>query len=72
MKCRLCNKGPLQIGGYLQRVNPKGETGIWECRPCCEADLPQETNLLLALDQAVDFWKEKYQRERRRVYEQAN
>jgi hypothetical protein len=51
MKCRLCNKGPLEIGGYLQRVNPKGETGIWECRPCCEADLPQETNLLLALEQ---------------------
>lgn len=51
MKCRLCNKGLNEIGGYLQRVNPKGETGIWECRPCCEADLPQETNLLLALEQ---------------------
>jgi hypothetical protein len=39
MKCRLCGKGPLEIGGYLQRVNEKGMPGIWECRPSCGANL---------------------------------
>ena len=49
MHCRLCGKKIDQIGGYLHRVNPKGVEGIWECRPTCNADLPQETNLLLAI-----------------------
>lgn len=49
-KCRLCGKGIEEIGGYLHRVNEKGVPGIWECRPTCDADLPQETNLLLALE----------------------
>ena len=50
MNCRLCGKHISEIGGYLARVNPKGVEGIWECRPSCFADLPQETNLLLALE----------------------
>ena len=50
MECRLCNKGLFEIGGYLERVNEKGVPGIWECRPNCAADLPQETNLLLAIE----------------------
>lgn len=54
MKCRLCNKTLKEIGGYLQRVNPKGEDGIWECRPVCDADLPQETNLLLAIEGDIE------------------
>jgi len=49
MKCRLCGKGAQEIGGYLHRVNEKGVIGIWECRPNCHADLPFETNLLLAI-----------------------
>ena len=48
--CRLCGKNALEIGGYLTRVNPTGEAGIWECRPSCEADLPPETKLLMALE----------------------
>lgn len=53
MKCRICNKEHWQIGGYLERVNEKGVDGIWECRPSCNADLPQETNLLMALDSSA-------------------
>lgn len=49
--CRKCGKGPNEIGGYLTRVNEKGVAGIWECRPSCDADLPQETNLLLAIEE---------------------
>ena len=48
--CRLCGKGAQEIGGYLTRVNETGVEGIWECRPSCEADLPFETNLMLALN----------------------
>ena len=49
-ECRKCGKGPHAIGGYLQRVNEKGVPGIWECRPNCEADLPQDTRVLLAIE----------------------
>lgn len=48
--CRLCGKSAQEIGGYLTRVNEKGVTGIWECRPTCDADLPFETNILMALE----------------------
>lgn len=34
--------------------------------------LERAADTIEVLDQAIDFWKEKYQRERRRVYEQAN
>lgn len=50
MNCRICGKTALEIGGYLQRVNEKGVPGIWECRPNCSADLPQDTRLLLAIE----------------------
>jgi len=49
MKCRICGKGVLEIGGYMARVNEKGVPGIWECRPMCGADLPQDTKLMLAI-----------------------
>ena len=49
IKCRLCGKGAQEIGGYLHRVNKTGEAGIWECRPTCDADLPFELNLILAI-----------------------
>lgn len=48
--CQLCGKDAQEIGGYLHRVNELGVAGIWECRPTCDADLPFETNLLLALE----------------------
>ncbi|HET6631567.1 MAG TPA: hypothetical protein VFG73_02510 [Rhodanobacteraceae bacterium] len=48
--CRLCGKPLRRVGGYLQRVNEKGVPGIFECRPSCDADLPPDTRLLLALD----------------------
>ena len=48
MICRKCGKTALEIGGYLARVNEKGVAGIWECRPVCGADLPQDTKLMLA------------------------
>lgn len=50
VKCRLCGRGLSQIGGYLQRTNEKGVPGNWECRPTCDADLPKETSVLLAVE----------------------
>lgn len=50
MKCRLCGKTALQIGGYLHRVNAKGIAGIWECRPSCDAKLSNEQALFAALE----------------------
>jgi len=47
--CRLCGKNAHKSGGYLGRVNAKGQPGIWECRPSCDADLPPDTKLLLAI-----------------------
>ena len=49
MKCRLCGKGVLEIGGYLGRVNETGVDGIWECRPMCGADLTQEVRIMAAI-----------------------
>ena len=50
MKCHLCGKHVLEIGGYLERVNPKGVVpAVWECRPNCSAGLPQETRVMLAI-----------------------
>lgn len=50
IECRKCGKGAHAIGGFLKRVNEKGMTGIWECEPSCNADLPFETKLLLAIE----------------------
>lgn len=50
-KCRLCGKSISELrGAYLTRVNEKGVPGIWECRPTCEADLPQEALLVMAIE----------------------
>ena len=57
--CRLCGKAAYEIGGYLTRVNEKGVPGIWECRPTCDADLPFETNLILALEDEEKAKEEK-------------
>ena len=43
LKCRLCGKCLSELqGSYLVRVNEQGVPGIWECLPCCEADLSQD------------------------------
>lgn len=60
--CRFCGKCAMQINGYLERINEKGVAGIWECRPSCQADLPQDTKLIMAIegsDQAIDKAKGK-------------
>lgn len=51
MKCRRCGRAAHEIGGYLARVNEKGLPGIWECRPNCAADLPQDVALMLAIEE---------------------
>lgn len=50
MKCRKCNKGANDIGGYLARVNEKGVKGIWECRPSCDASMPPDDRLIAAIE----------------------
>lgn len=48
--CRLCGKKGSELrGSYLTRVNKTGVPGIWECRPKCDATLPQETLLMMAI-----------------------
>lgn len=49
MKCRLCGKGISEIKGWLTRVNPKGITGVWECRPSCNANLTQKEAFMAAI-----------------------
>jgi hypothetical protein len=48
--CRLCKKTAHEIKGYLTRVNEKGVTGIWECRPSCDATLTNNEALLAAIE----------------------
>jgi hypothetical protein len=48
--CQKCGSDAAQCKGYLQRVNEKGVPGIFECRPVCGADLPQDTRVLLAIE----------------------
>lgn len=50
MKCRLCGKSALQIGGYLERVNEKGVEGIWECRPICGVYLEPDERIIAAIE----------------------
>lgn len=50
LKCRICGKTAHEIGGYLERMN-KGEIpSIWECRPSCDADLPDDLALKMAIE----------------------
>jgi ribosomal protein L37AE/L43A len=50
MKCRKCNKGADEIGGYLQRVNETGVSGIWECRPSCDAEFSNGERVVAAIE----------------------
>jgi hypothetical protein len=49
-KCRICNKGQHECGGWLQRVNEMGVEGVYECRPACGVELSQDDRLLGALE----------------------
>lgn len=35
MNCQKCGVAAAECKGWLERVNPKGVPGIWECRPAC-------------------------------------
>lgn len=50
IKCRLCGKGPNEVRAVLQRVNEKGVTGIWECRPICGAEMNNEDAIVAAIE----------------------
>jgi ribosomal protein L37AE/L43A len=47
--CRLCKRTAVEIQGWLTRINPLGEEGVWECRPTCGATLTQDARLLGAI-----------------------
>lgn len=38
----------MECGGYLQRANPKGVAGIWECRPACGVKFSSRDEALIA------------------------
>jgi hypothetical protein len=58
LKCRICHKAAHQIGGFLHRIN-KGELpSIWECRPTCDADLPQDVAMIMAIEGSDSAIKE--------------
>lgn len=50
IQCRKCGKTMQECKGYLERMNEKGVPGIWECRPSCDADLPLDMRVLLAIE----------------------
>ena len=50
MKCRRCGKGLNEVGGYLERVNAKGQKGVWQCVPSCAATMSQDERLLSAIE----------------------
>lgn len=54
IKCRLCGRGPNECQGVLHRVNEKGVTGIWECRPICGAEMDQDDAILAAVKGRFD------------------
>jgi hypothetical protein len=48
MKCRICGRGMVDCSGWLQRVNPTGLPGVWECRPGCDAPAMNPGDALIA------------------------
>ena len=47
--CRKCGRNASQIKGWLQRVNPKGEPMVAECRPACYPLITNEQAVLGAI-----------------------
>lgn len=58
--CRICGTFPKY--GYLARVNPKGQEGIWECRETCDrnrtkaylASFNQDLNVLNCIQETTN------------------
>jgi hypothetical protein len=58
--CRWCGKTAHEIQGWLARVNPTGQTGVWECRPACGVVMSLDERIVGALeDEASDEGEEK-------------
>lgn len=49
LKCRWCGRTLHEVGGYLARVSPVGERGVWECRPSCESRLSADQAVIAAI-----------------------
>lgn len=49
VQCSICGKSPALHGVYLERTSAKGEVFEGICKPSCNADLPQETKILMAI-----------------------
>jgi hypothetical protein len=49
LRCRLCKANAQECGGYLARMNAKGQPGVWECRPSCTVDMHPDDALLAAI-----------------------
>lgn len=49
IRCRLCNRNANEIGGWLKRLNPKGQKGVYECRSSCHAVLHPEYRIVSAI-----------------------
>lgn len=54
IQCRLCGRTPMQVQGVLHRVNEKGVTGVWECRPICGAQMDQDDAIIAAVEGRFD------------------
>ena len=50
MICRRCGRNAHQIGGYLERMNAKGQPGVWECRPGCWSQMTPDEAMLAAVE----------------------
>jgi len=55
--CRLCGchvQEAAQRGAWLERVNPKGENFIGECRPGCDCNNGNQDDALLGAMESQD------------------
>ena len=37
MLCSVCGRGPMKDGVAIFRVNPQGESPVWNCKDCISA-----------------------------------
>lgn len=50
MECSKCGRSLHDGNAWLARVNAKGQPGVWECRPNCDADLPNDVAVQWAVE----------------------
>lgn len=48
--CRICSKNAMKDDVWLERVNPLGEAGVFECRPACGVNLSVADRIPGAID----------------------